>query len=232
MLLNIDAGELDDEPESLVPLAHLVHVAIGGHAGDATSLARTLLRALHARTDAGVHPSYPDREGFGRTALAMEHDALRHALRSQLELASDVAHAVAVPLVSMKPHGALYHAASRDLAIARLLVEETASLLGMVAIVGPPGSLLEDAATAHGLRFLREGFADRGLRADGSLVPRGEPGALLDDPLAAATQATTLAESQRFDTLCVHGDGPHALAIAQAVRHALDRHALARAARP
>src|SRR5262249_14737936 len=94
--------------------------------------------------------------------------------------------------------------------------------LGRTEVVGPERGALLEAARARGLRYRREGFADRGYRGDGSLVPRGEPGALLTDPDACAEQALRLAASGRFDTLCLHGDTPGAVALARAVRAALE----------
>jgi len=223
LALNVDAGELEDEPAELVALAHWAHVACGGHAGDAASMARTVQHALAAQTRVGAHPSYPDREGFGRRTLAMGREALVRSIEVQCTALRNVAEPLGARVESCKPHGALYHDGNRDPALAAAVVDGVVRALGPVEIVGPPAGGWADAATARGLRFAREGFADRGLRPDGSLVPRGEPGALLSDPAVAAAQAARLAASGAFDTLCVHGDGPHALEIARAVRTELDR---------
>src|SRR5262249_49659639 len=119
-----------------------------------------------------------------------------------------------------KPHGALYHDAAASDVLAREVVAAATRALGeSVVVVGPPKGALREAATARGLRYASEGFADRRMRDDGSLVPRTEPNALITDPAAAAAQARTLAG--RLDTICVHADTPGALAIAGAVHKAL-----------
>lgn len=219
MRLDIDLGELPDEAEALYAAAHLANVACGGHAGDDASIARAVALADAHGTLVGAHPSYPDREGFGRRAMAMAPEALAESVHAQC--ARWVAVAGAARHVKM--HGALYHAIDRDDALADRVLAACRDALGVVPVLGPPGGATARAAAALGMPFLREGFADRGLRADGSLVPRGEPGALIEEPGRAAVQAARLAASGGYDVLCVHGDGAHAVAVAAAVRAALDR---------
>jgi UPF0271 protein len=221
-LLNIDAGEHDTEPEELYALADLVHVACGGHAGDGRSMARVIRACLRSGTRVGAHPSYVDREGFGRTRLDVDVGTLALQIAVQLEALRDAADAAGAAIASMKPHGALYHAAATDDAIAEACVAATARVLGAVDVVGPAtGGALARTAARHGLAYRREAFADRGVRADGSLVPRGTPGALVNDPARAAERARELAARGDVDTLCIHGDTEGALAIARAVRAAL-----------
>jgi UPF0271 protein len=220
--LNVDAGERDTEPEELYALADLVHVACGGHAGDGRSMARVVRACAHSDTRVGAHPSYVDREGFGRTRLDVDVGTLARQVAAQLEALREVAETVGAPIASMKPHGALYHAATEDDAIAEACVAATARVLGVVAVVGPAaGGALARAAARHGLAYLREAFADRGVRPDGSLVPRGTPGAVVEDPARAAERARELAARGDVDTVCIHGDTEGALAIARAVRAAL-----------
>ena len=218
VLLDIDLGELPDEPEALYAYAHLANVACGGHAGDHASIRRAVELSRRHGTRLGAHPSYPDRAGFGRTAMAMAWDDLARSVREQCALLASIAEPTHV-----KMHGALYHAIDRDLALASVVLGACHEVLGTLDVLGPPNGATESTARMLGLPFLREGFADRGLRADGSLVPRGEPGALIEDTARAADQALALASSGRFDVLCVHGDGAHAVEIARAVRDALDR---------
>lgn len=218
--LNIDAGELPDEPDELIALAHAVNVACGGHAGDRASMERVLALCKRFGTLAGAHPSFPDREGFGRRPIAMDPGALRASVTEQCHALAIVAQDLDLPLTFVKPHGALYHAANRDRAIAEATLSGAVDALGAaLTVLGPPAGQLRDVAADLGLGFAREGFADRALLADGSLVPRGEPGAMIEDPARAAAQARRLAPT--VDTLCVHGDTPGALAIARAVRDAL-----------
>lgn len=230
MDLNVDLGELLGEPEELYALAHVANIACGGHAGDRASIVRALQRCTKHGTRVGAHPSYPDREGFGRTAMVMQPADLRATVREQCERLATEARALGIAVTSAKAHGALYHAASADPAIAGALIGGAVDALGRgITVLGPAAGCLADVAREAGLLYAREGFADRGTRADGTLVPRGQPGALLVDPHAAAVRAGEILASGRFETLCVHGDTPGAVAIARAVREVLDRAAPERA---
>lgn len=220
--LNLDGGEHESEPEELYALADLVHVACGGHAGDDASMGRVVEACRRSGTAIGAHPSYVDREGFGRRALVVEPAELATQIEAQCARLRAIAEARGAAVTSAKPHGALYHAAHADAEVARACVTGIGRALGPVAVVGLAGGALERAAAEAGHPYLREAFADRGVRPDGTLVPRGEPGAVLDDPHAAAARARTLRASQTAETLCVHADTPAALAIARAVRRALD----------
>ncbi|MBX3204693.1 MAG: LamB/YcsF family protein [Labilithrix sp.] len=222
VLLNLDGGEHDDEPEELYALADLVHVACGGHAGDEASMSRVVEACRKSGTRVGAHPSYVDREGFGRRPLAVEPELLLAQIEAQCARLRAVAEARGAAVTSAKPHGALYHAAHVDAEIAGACVAGIGRALGRVPVVGLAGGALEVAAKRAGHPYLREAFADRGVRADGTLVPRGEPGAIVDDPEVAAGRARALRESRQADTLCVHADTPAALVIARAVRRALD----------
>jgi UPF0271 protein len=223
--LNIDLGELPGEPAELFALATVANVACGGHAGDSASMARAISFALTRGTRLAAHPSYPDRQGFGRTTMAIAPADLALAVEEQCSALQALARKLGYPASMVKPHGALYHDAARDPALATAVVEGATRGLGVLpaalTVVGPPrGALLEEAyrRAAH---YAREGFADRAYRADGTLVPRTEPGALITDPEACARQALALASAGGLETLCVHGDTPDAVAIAVRVRDAL-----------
>jgi 5-oxoprolinase (ATP-hydrolysing) subunit A len=222
VLLNLDAGEHDEEPEELWAVCDVLSVACGGHAGDEHSMARVVAYcAAHARPRIGAHPSYPDRAGFGRTSLAIEPDSLRQTIAAQCAALANVARTYAQSVDWVKPHGALYHDAAASESLARATLEGAREVLGdRVTVIGPARGYLREVSSALGLRYLREGFADRATRPDGSLVPRSEPDALVTDPQLAATRARELAGE--VDTICVHSDTPNALAIARAVRAALD----------
>lgn len=227
MQLNIDLGELPDEPEQLYALANVANVACGGHAGDSASMVRAIKLAMVYGTSIAAHPSYPDRANFGRVSMSIALPALRESVASQCaalyaEAAQQSAH------VSMvKPHGALYHDANKSPLVAQAVLAGVLDGLRLDAaqltVVGPPTGELAREAARLGALFHREGFADRGYAPDGSLIPRTAPGALLHDPAEAAAQARALASSGRFDTLCVHGDGARAVEIAAAVSEALSR---------
>jgi lactam utilization protein B/CheY-like chemotaxis protein len=223
IFLNVDLGELTGESDALYASAHVANIACGGHAGDEETMrcALEMCRALDARV--GAHPSYPDRQGFGRTELAIPVDSLRASIAGQCARLAAVARIDGQPVRFLKPHGALYHAAARDRAIARALIEGAKESLGRtITVIGPGQSALAEEAARASLAFAREGFADRAVRPDGSLVPRGEPNALLTDPAAAAERARGLVAEHGVDTVCVHGDTPGAVEIARAVRAVLD----------
>ncbi|MFT4221201.1 MAG: 5-oxoprolinase subunit PxpA [Microbacterium sp.] len=236
--LNADLGETVDgvptaDDEAMFAVVSSASVACGGHAGDARSMREAVARAARHGVAVGGHPSFPDRAGFGRAPIAIEPAALRATVAEQLAALA----AVGADIRYVKPHGALYHAAGADPATAAAVVAAIAGLSDRVGRAVPVlalGDALAAAAAAAGLPFVREAFLDRGYRADGSLVPRGEAGALLSDPATVAARAVRLARDGvveavdgslvRADaaSLCVHGDSPSAVAMAQAVRAALD----------
>jgi 5-oxoprolinase (ATP-hydrolysing) subunit A len=226
VLLNLDAGEDPSEPDSLWATADLLCVACGGHAGDKRSMTRVVTYcAERRRPRLGAHPSYPDREGFGRRSMAstISPVALARALSSQLRDLSAIASLHGTIVGWVKPHGALYHDAAADAALAAIVVDTAIAVLGhSVQIIGPGTGALREVSAARNLVYLCEGFADRATRPDGTLVPRSEPGALITDSAAAAARARELVARGEVDTICVHGDSPGSLAIAMAVRDALD----------
>jgi UPF0271 protein len=223
VFLNVDLGELPGEPDDLYASAHVANIACGGHAGDEETM-RVAIEMCRARgAKVGAHPSYPDRAGFGRVEMTMPLDSLRASIAGQCARLAAVARIEGQPVRFLKPHGALYHAAARERGIARAFIEGAKESLGRtITVIGPAQSALAEEALRASLSFAREGFADRATRADGSLVPRGEPGALVADPGQAAERARTLLSTHAVDTLCVHGDTPGAVEIARAVRATLD----------
>lgn len=149
--------------------------------------------------------------------------AFARALSSQLRKLSAIAAAHGVVVGWVKPHGALYHDAAAEPALAAIVVDTAITVLGAaVQIIGPPAGALREISAKRNLFYLCEGFADRAVRPDGSLVPRSEPGALITDPATCAARARELAARADIDTICVHADTPSSLAIATAVRNALD----------
>lgn len=236
--LNADLGETVDgvptaDDEAMFAVVSSASVACGGHAGDDASMRAAVARASRFGVALGAHPSFPDRAGFGRTALAIDPASLRVEVAAQLAALE----AAGAGIRYVKPHGALYHAAGARPAVARAVTAAVADLAtrrGRAVPVLGLGDALADAAAAAGLPFVREAFLDRGYLPDGTLVPRTDPGALLDDPQRVAERAVLLAREGVVDTvdgsriearaasLCVHGDSPSAVAMARAVRAALD----------
>lgn len=223
VLVNIDLGELPDEAEALYECAHVANIACGGHAGDDSTMGRAVNRCLARGVRIGAHPSYPDREGFGRRTMTMGPDALRASVADQCARLAGIVTARGHAVDFVKAHGALYHAAQTDDAVAEAVLGGARLALGKsITVIGLAGGALASAASRAGLPYAREGFADRATRVDGTLVARGDPGALVADPSAAAARALLLLTEGNVETICVHGDTPGAVAVARAVRAALD----------
>jgi len=232
--LNADVGEGCDD-RSLAPHLTSVNVACGGHAGDERTMRETVALAREFGLAIGAHPSYPDRESFGRRELALEPRRLAASIAEQIDGLAKIAAAAGARLVHVKPHGALYNQAARDAELARLVAQTVARVDRSLRLVGLAGSLLVVAGREAGLAVAGEGFADRRYAADGALVSRSVAGAVLEDPDAAAEQAASIVVegavrasdgtrlSVRADTLCLHGDTEGAASIARAVRARLER---------
>jgi UPF0271 protein len=211
--LNADIGEGAGEDETILANVDSANICCGVHAGSPSLTIATARRCRALGVELGAHPGYDDRAGFGRVERSMSADEIEALIAFQVASLAAVA-AVAY----VKPHGALYHRCQRDAAVADALVR-VAQRHG-VGVMGQPGFEIVAAAHRAGLPVYREGFADRLMLPDGSLAPRGEAGALLN-PTLAAQQAVSLAQSGRYDTICVHGDTPGAGHVASAVRAAL-----------
>jgi UPF0271 protein len=225
--LNVDLGELVDEPKELYSIATTVNIACGGHAGDAASMKRALMLAAQSGATVTAHPSYADAQGFGRRPRFSEPAAVRDAVAQQCTRLCAIADELGLEVRSVKPHGALYHDASRDADYAAALIDGCQQAMSdLDTIVGFPETALEDIVKARGIAFVREGFADRRYDEDWQLLPRSRPDALLVEPDACVTQALSLARMGKVGTICIHGDTPHALVIGRAVRRALEQEGL------
>lgn len=231
--LNADIGEGCDDA-ALMPYVARVSIACGGHAGDAASMRAALELAAAHGVAAGAHPSYPDRAGFGRHAVAARPEQIVAWVTQQTEILAEEAARLGLRLAHVKPHGALYNVAVVDATVADAVAQAVATVDAGLALVGLSGSRLVEAGRVAGLAVLNEGFADRRYHPSGQLVSRETAGAVLHDPVAAATQARLLAQGQpvptlpggevriRVDTICLHGDTPDAINIARAVHAALN----------
>jgi UPF0271 protein len=237
--LNADVGEsfgpwpMGDD-ERLIPLVSSVNVACGAHAGDPSTIVRTIRLAAATGARIGAHPGYPDLAGFGRRELDMTAEELRASIIVQVGAVATVARSEGLPLHHVKPHGALYNRMARDRDLADTVALAVRDGAGTnVALLVLAGSVAVEAGRAAGLPILEEAFADRRYEADGSLRSRRLDGALLG-PAEAAEQAVAIARdgtvaatggprlAVRADTICVHGDSPGAVDVARAVRSALE----------
>lgn len=225
--LNLDAGE---NPEALIdgteagfyPFITSVNIACGGHAGDPVTMALSVDLAKKHNVKVGAHPSFPDRNNFGRVAMKLTHGELVHSLVEQIHTLKIVCAAKNVPLHHVKAHGALYNLAAQDQEMASAVLEAVRSLGPLPVIVGLAGSPFLKWAQAAGFDTLGEGFVDRRYEANGTLRSRVHADALIKDPAECAKQALRLIQEKRIETLCIHGDEPGALAIVRAVREALE----------
>ncbi|NRA28964.1 MAG: 5-oxoprolinase subunit PxpA [Parvularculaceae bacterium] len=231
--LNADLGEGCGDDAALMPWITSCNIACGGHAGNAASMAEALVLAKTHGVVAGTHPSYPDREGFGRRALAIDLPTLEASLQEQLQDAAKAAAAAGTALRHVKPHGALYNAAAADHQLADVIARAVTAILPGRHLVGPPQSELQQAAVEQGLPFIAEGFMDRRYLADGALQPRSEPGSVLHDQKERLQQTLALARGEdihavggmlniKVQTICLHGDSDGAAETARLTRLALE----------
>ncbi len=235
--LNADIGELEGDAgrsldADILSVVTSCNIACGGHAGDEESMRKTLRLAKQLGVKAGLHPSYPDRENFGRVSIAVSREELRGSLRQQVQMFMKIAEEEGVSITHLKPHGALYNDAAKDEDLAAVIAGVAAER-GISTIVGLPGSKVREAAITHNLRFCAEGFADRAYEDDGSLRSRAEHGAVLENADEQAKQALELVSGnvQSFSgghihlevqTICLHGDTQGAFEAAKAIREALE----------
>lgn len=237
--LNADLGEGYSSDADLMPLISSCNVACGGHAGDDASMRQTIQLALEHEVAIGAHPSYPDREGFGRRSGIATGNELIESVLAQCRALDRVAAASGARVTHIKPHGALYNDAAADPDIAGQLVAAANRWRPDVRLLGPPNSALSESAVQSGLTFVAEGFVDRCYLASGALVPRSEPGAVHSAINVMTTQALALAEQRGFTsqcgstlrlsvaTLCIHGDTDNAVVVASAVHDVLASHGIA-----
>ena len=237
--LNSDLGEgfgiwrLGDDA-AMLQLVTSANIACGFHAGDPSTLRAVCRDAVKNDVRIGAQVSYPDLVGFGRRHIDMTPAELTDAVLYQLGALDAFAQVAGSEVSYVKPHGALYHAACAERSVADAVVEAVADYDHSMAVLGFPGSALLDAADAAGLEVAAEAFADRAYSDDGGLVDRSQPGAVLEDPRAIAERAVQMVMTQTVSTftgktisvplrsLCVHGDTPGAVEIAQVVRDALE----------
>lgn len=236
--LNLDAGELPERLANgsearLYDLVSSVNIACGGHAGDESTI-RTAVRLAKERNLAiGAHPSYPDRENFGRVKMSMGFEDLKKSLLEQIKTIKRICDEENAQLVYVKPHGALYNVAAFDEEAARAVIDATTEVGSQLSIMGLSGSPFAKWCAQSAVRFISEAFIDRRYESDGRLRDRSQPDAVITDALEVTRQALSLIKSGkvqavsgelvevRAETFCVHGDSPHAYANLLALRKAL-----------
>lgn len=232
--LNSDMGECAT-PEGLaieaemMPLITAVNIACGGHAGTADLMRRTAQRAAQCGVAIGAHPGFPDPQHFGRRDLILSAQQTEELVANQIHTLTTVLARDQFTLRHVKPHGALYNLAGRDAEIARAVVRAVHAVDRALLLYALAGSELAKAGRAAGLGVVQEAFVDRAYRADGSLVPRSERGALLETEADVRRQLHRLMTGSvksieglsvqiQADSLCLHADTPHAVSYARMIR--------------
>ena len=237
--LNADLGEgfgpwtMGDDA-AMLDVVTSANIACGGHAGDPEVMFATLQAAAARGVVAGAHPGFADREGFGRRVIPMPPAAIGRMVAAQIGALQGVAALAGVTLGHVKAHGALANLAADRPDVAAAIAAAVAAMPGRLTLLAISGTELEMQARRAGLPVAAEVFADRAYRADGRLVPRDQPGAVIHDPAQAAARMLRFVETGRMPVLgggevaldarsiCVHGDSPDAVAMARAVRVALE----------
>jgi 5-oxoprolinase (ATP-hydrolysing) subunit A len=238
--LNADLGEspnsvADGTDGELMRYISSANIACGGHAGDERTMRTTLRLAKDNQVSAGAHPSFPDRENFGRVEMRLPSEDLERSLVAQIRGLQSIAQEVGISLAHVKPHGALYHAGNRDPEVAKAIERATLACDRSLILVGKARSACLEIWRGMGLTAAAEAFADRVYEADGTLRKRTLPGALLASEDDAVRQALSIALDHRvraFDgseiqltakTICLHSDTPGAGGFARRIRQELEQ---------
>jgi len=236
--LNGDVGESFGAYEighdaALIPILTSVNIACGFHAGDPGVMRATVALAREHGSAIGAHPGFPDLVGFGRREIKATPREVEDFVAYQIGALAAIAAAQGVRLAHVKPHGALYNMAARDVELADAIARAIAAVDPTLKLFGLPGSKALEAAHRHNVRAVSEAFADRAYRRDGSLVPRSEPGAVIDDEAVVVSRAVAIARDRMIvaadgtrvpldvQTICVHGDTRGAAVLASKIRTAL-----------
>jgi len=237
--LNADLGEGCDNDEALLALVSSANIACGWHAGDAKTMRQCVRWALQNGVAIGAHPSFPDRENFGRSEMNLPADEVIAGMLYQIGALAAITKAEGGRLAHVKPHGALYNQAVKDPLLADALCEAVKRFDPSLKFFGLAGSGMIEAAHRAGLQPVEEVFADRAYNADGSLVSRRLPGALIESDAEAIAQTLSLVRDHcvtaidgstvavNAQSVCLHGDGAHALEFAHRIREKLTSEGIA-----
>lgn len=228
--LNADLGEGSGSDRELLQLVSSANIACGFHAGDAQTMLQSVRWAKEFGVAIGAHPSFPDRENFGRTAMQLPPETVYAQMIYQIGALKSLAESEGEKLAHVKPHGMLYNQAAADATLADAIARAVKAVDADLILVGLAGSESVRAAAHHGLRTREEVFADRGYLSSGALVPRSQPGAMIEEEARAIAQTLTMVREKKVQsisgdwvavnaqTVCLHGDGAHALLFAQRLR--------------
>lgn len=235
MDINCDMGEGIGNEELIMPFISSANIACGYHAGDVETMQHVIELCNKYHVAIGAHPSFLDRENFGRTETWLPVDDLYELITQQLIILSEVASAVDQKLVHVKPHGALYNMSAKDALVATIVAKAIKDFDNDLVLFGLSGSHSVREAKTAGLKTCSEVFADRTYQDDGTITPRSAPGALITDANKAVEQVlqminegtvTTLSGKKIpvvAETICIHGDGKQAVEFAKAIYNATQK---------
>jgi 5-oxoprolinase (ATP-hydrolysing) subunit A len=227
--LNCDMGEGIGKDEAIMPFITSANISCGFHAGNSDTIRKTIDLALKHDVKIGAHPSFRDKENFGRVEVHLSHDKLYALVLEQLIKIDLLARERGASLHHVKPHGALYNMAARDRVLAKVVATAIKDFDERLVLYGLSGSSLISEARALGLNTANEVFADRTYQDDGSLTPRSQRGALIEDKEECLEQVMQMITSKTLktisgkiipvavDTICIHSDGRHAVQFAKAI---------------
>ena len=222
-------GEGLDNDELLMPYIEAANIACGYHAGDTDTIKKTIALAQKNKVQIGAHFSYADKENFGRKEMRLSNTAVYDMVAEQLLLFSSIANEMGQPVAHVKPHGALYNQAAKNVELATTIASAVFDRLPTAVYFGLSGSVMLDAANNLGISTAHEVFADRAYLKDGSLCPRNILGSLFTNQESITTQVSFLIKEKKIrtmdgavidvaaDTICIHADTPHALAFAKII---------------
>ena len=221
-------GEGMENELQLMPYISSANIACGFHAGDEPTMRRIIRLCIRHKVGIGAHPAFPDRPNFGRVNMNLTADQVRDIVSEQIRLMKRICQEEDATLRHVKPHGALYNMAALDFNLANAICAAIIEIDPALILFGLSGSTMADAARSHGITFYHEAFSDRTYRRDATLTPRSLPDALITNPEHSAEQALKLAQGSgidaegekifpKADTICLHGDGPDAVAFARSI---------------
>jgi 5-oxoprolinase (ATP-hydrolysing) subunit A len=231
--LNCDIGEGMQNDEALMPFISSANIACGFHAGDEETIKRTIELCLKYNVAIGAHPGFHDKQNFGRTEIKLTDHEYHELIIEQLEIIDNLCIQFDTKLHHVKPHGALYNMAAKDQHLAAIIANTVKEFDDSLMLYGLSGSRSIQEAKAVGLRTANEVFADRHYEDDGSLTPRSHKNALIETQDGSLAQVLQMINHQKVktrtgntinikaDTICIHGDGKHAIEFAQHIHSTL-----------
>jgi len=234
--VNCDLGEGIGNEKLLMPMISSCNIACGGHAGDEQTMSEVSILAKKNSVKVGAHPSYPDRENFGRVSMEMENSDLIESIQDQMSRFMSILNQENIPLHHIKPHGALYNDMRLDIQLTRTFLKSIERFKENTILFVPYGSELQKEAMRLGFTVKREAFADRGYNMNLSLVSRHEPDAVISEPETVLQNLLRIVNNEhvltkednkvfiKAETICIHGDNPSAVEILNHLTKELPKH--------